>query len=128
MFTQTWKIYLPAILILLKRSVQGEQVLSMNHSDFERAAGGRKMKFSFVNLQLNKGKINSDEKHLPVARELASLLQLDPVVSRILSTQHFDFNLGRDMKLVIRNTTPVELPAEETVSVDDEATDAEAEL
>jgi len=34
MFTQTWKKYLPVILIMLKRSVNGDQSLSMNHTDF----------------------------------------------------------------------------------------------
>ena len=128
MFTQTWKIYLPAILILIKRSAQGEQVLSMNHSDFERAAGGRKMKFSFVNLQLNKGKINSDEKHLPIARELASLLQLDPIASRLISTMHIDFNFGRDMKLIIRNTTPIEQPITDDATLESDATNTGEEL
>jgi hypothetical protein len=47
----------------------------MDHSDFQRAAGGRKIKFSFTNLQLNNGRINTDGKHAPVAVELAALLQ-----------------------------------------------------
>jgi hypothetical protein len=42
MFVQTWIKYLPVIKILLKRSVNGDQTLAMNASDFQRAAGGRK--------------------------------------------------------------------------------------
>ncbi|MEI8060081.1 MAG: hypothetical protein WCG67_07990, partial [Ferruginibacter sp.] len=57
MFNQTWKKYLPVLLILLKRSLIEPQVLNMNHTDFERAAGGRKIKFSFASLQLSNGRI-----------------------------------------------------------------------
>ena len=50
MFSQTWRKYLPVIILLMKRSGKGEQVLSMNHTDFERAAGGKKIKFTFSDL------------------------------------------------------------------------------
>jgi len=40
MFTPTWNKYLPIIKILLKRSVNAEQTLDMNSTDFQRAAGG----------------------------------------------------------------------------------------
>ena len=43
MFTQTWKKYLPVILILMKKSALEDQVLKVNQTDFERAAGGRKI-------------------------------------------------------------------------------------
>ena len=40
MFLQTWKKYLPVIILLMKRSEKGEQVLDMNYTDFQRATGG----------------------------------------------------------------------------------------
>ena len=49
MFTQTWKKYLPVIILLLKKTNAEQQVLSMNHTDFERAAGGRKIKYCTSN-------------------------------------------------------------------------------
>jgi len=116
MFTQTWKKYLPVIIILLKRSAQGDQTLSMNHTDFERAAGGRKLKFSFTNLQLNKGRVNSDGKHAVVASELAIVLQEDSFTNRFISNQNFEFSLNNDFKLTIKNTTPPAEPVEETVA------------
>lgn len=113
MFTQTWKKYLPVIIILLKRSAQGEQILSMNQTDFERAAGGRKMKYSFNNLQLNKGRLNTIENHSPVARELASTLQEDSFTNKFIANQNLEFALSNDFKLTIRNTTPLPEPTEE---------------
>ena len=48
MFLQTWNRYLPVIKILLKRSVNAEQTLDMNSSDFQRASGGKKIKYTLV--------------------------------------------------------------------------------
>jgi hypothetical protein len=108
MFTQTWKKYVPVIVILLKRSASGEQTLRVNQTDFERAAGGRKVKYSFSNLQLNKGRINTSVKHMPLARELAEVLQEDIAIKRILVNYQFEFSLSTDFILTIKNNTPAE--------------------
>ena len=47
MFLQTWSKYLPVIKILLKRSINAQQTLDMNSTDFQRASGGKKVKFTF---------------------------------------------------------------------------------
>ena len=107
MFKPTWRKYLPVMTILLKRSTGSEQVLNMNHTDFERAVAGRKTKFSFSQLQLNNGKINSEVKHNPIAKELAELLQEDSSTMRILSGKRYEFEMNNDFQLVIRNNTPV---------------------
>ncbi len=107
MFKPTWRKYLPVMTILLKRSTGSEQVLNMNHTDFERAVAGRKTKFSFSQLQLNNGKINSEVKHNPIAKELAELLQEDSSAMRILAGKRYEFEMNNDFQLVIRNNTPV---------------------
>jgi hypothetical protein len=121
MFTQTWKKYLPVIAILIKRSASGDQTLSMNHTDFERAAGGRKIKYSFSQLQLNNGRINTAIKQAPLAKEFAELLQEDELTRRLLPGHQFEFSLSNDFQLTIKNNTPVpeavnetEQPQEET--------------
>ncbi|MBY0478450.1 MAG: hypothetical protein K2Q24_12450 [Chitinophagaceae bacterium] len=117
MFKPTWRKYLPVITILLKRSAGSEQLLNMNHTDFERASGGRKTKYSFSQLQLNSGRINSEVKHNPIAKELAELLQEDLVTNRILVRQRFEFEMNNEFQLIIRNNTPApELAAEVTAS------------
>src|SRR5436190_9808558 len=105
MFTQTWKIYLPVITILLKRSVQGEQTLNMNLTDFERATGGRKIKFSFSKLQLNNGRINNMTKHTHLAKELAALLLEDEQTRKLLQKKQFEFSMTNDFQLTIKNNT-----------------------
>jgi hypothetical protein len=126
MFTQTWKKYLPVIILLLKKTNAEQQVLSMNHTDFERAAGGRKIKYSFSDLELNKGRINSLTKHAPLAKELAAVLQEDENASRLLAMGHYNFAMGNDLKLLIKFIAPpvtdADVPVDELL-VDDVATE-----
>lgn len=118
MFTQTWKKYLPVIILLLKKTNGEQQSLSMNHTDFERAAGGRKIKYSFSDLELNKGRINSLTKHAPLAKELAMILQEDNNASRLLAVGNYTFSMSNDFKLLI-NFIPQEIPAETAVAEED---------
>jgi hypothetical protein len=110
MFAQTWKKYLPVITILLKRSVNEEQTFSMNHTDFERAAGGRKIKYSFAALRLNNGRIDNTVKHTPLARDLAVVLQEDEQTRKLLQQQQFEFSMNNAFQLLIRNITPAPEP------------------
>jgi len=121
MFTQTWKKYLSIISILIKRSAAGPQTLSTNFSDFERAAGGRKIKFNFSNLQLNNGRQNYGEKLPPVATDLIQVLQENDAIATMLKNQNFLFSMGSDMLLTITNNTPVADAEEEVVAADAEA-------
>lgn len=126
MFSQVWKKYLPVIVILLKRSVNGEQTLSMNPSDFQRAAGGRKIKYSFTNLQLTNGRINNMVKHQPLAREFAEIMQEDEIIRKFLQHKLFEFSMNNGFQLSIKNNTPPAEPVAingesgETVKNDDE--------
>jgi hypothetical protein len=110
MFTQVWKKYLPVIAIMIKRSANGEQTLAMNTSDFQRAAGGRKIKYSFANLHLTNGRINNIVKHLPLAREFATVLQEDDVIGKILKKRHFEFSMNNSCELTIKDSTPPSEP------------------
>jgi hypothetical protein len=122
MFTQTWKKYLAVIVILMKRSANSEQSLAMNHTDFERAAGGRKIKYSFNNLYLNNGRIDNTFKLSPVAREFAEVLQENELTKALLRQQQFAFTMNNDFQLTIKNLTPVS--AHETVSDTDSKQEA----
>ncbi|MEX0635732.1 MAG: hypothetical protein WD135_03120 [Ferruginibacter sp.] len=120
MFTQTWKKYLPVITLLLKKTNGEQQMLAMNHTDFERAAGGRKIKFSFSDLELNKGRINSLTKHAPLAKELATVLQEDNNASKLLTAGHYTFSMNNDFKLLINHKIveiiiEMEAPSEDVI-------------
>ena len=74
MFIQTWSKYLPVIRILLKRSAKEQQTLDMNKSDFQRATGGKKVKFIF-SVTLVNGRPREIENISPLAKDLISVLQ-----------------------------------------------------
>lgn len=105
MFTQTWKKYLPVILILMKKSAQEDQVLKVNQTDFDRAAGGRKIKFSFNHVELKKGRLNSHAKHSPFAKEFATVMQEDEITRSFLSQRWFEFSMSTDFQLTIKQHT-----------------------
>lgn len=127
MFTQTWKKYLPVITILMKRSVNGEQTLSVNNTDFQRAAGGRKIKFSFSNLQLDNGRINNTSKHTPLARELAVVLQEDEQTRKLMQKQQLEFSMSGDFTVHIKNNTPPAEPEMVAETSEDNITDDSTE-
>lgn len=109
MFSQVWKKYLPVIIILVKRSASGDQVLDMNHTDFTRAAGGRKVKFSFNVLQINKGRINTLIKHSPFAKEFAVILQEDDAARKVIKEMNLEFSVNNNLQLTIRNLAKAEI-------------------
>lgn len=113
MFTQTWNKYLPVLKILLKRSVNGDQTLAMNGTDFQRAAGGRKVKFSF-SVVMRKGRLQSLDNPPPLAREFAESLQNDVVTRDLVRDQEFEFSLNNSFLFTIKNLTAASTaPADE---------------
>ena len=120
MFTQTWKKYLAVITILLKRSATGDQSLKMNHTDFERAAGGRKIKYSFTCLRLNKGRVDSSTKPSPLAVELGQVLMENDQTRPMVKSMYLEFSMNNDFQLVIKNNTAViEAETKEIVESED---------
>jgi len=109
MFTQTWNKYLPIIKILLKRSVNGPQTLDMNSTDFQRAAGGRKVKYTF-SFMLIKGRL--------LAKELIVLLQADEMTRKLIRAQDFEMMMNNSFQLTIKNCTPPETEQPETLATD----------
>ena len=105
MFTHTWKKYLPVIVFLMKRAVRGEQTLDMNATDFERAAGGKKIKLNFSTITLNNGRTNYDAKHPVLVTDLIQVLQESKPAEILMQYQQFSFSMKPNCQLVITNTT-----------------------
>ncbi|QNA43102.1 hypothetical protein [Lacibacter sediminis] len=118
MFTQTWKKYLPVILILMKRASQEDQVLKVNQTDFERAAGGRKIKFSFGNVELKKAKLNSQAKHSPFAKDFATVMQEDDLTRGFLLQRWFEFSMSTDFQLTIKQHPLEAEPSQDTAELE----------
>ena len=107
MFLQTWKKYLPVIILFMKRADKGDQVLDMNSTDFQRATAGKKIKLSFSSLQINNGKMGYETKHHALASDLILVLQENPQSEALLRNKKFEFSMNSSFQLTIRNSTPV---------------------
>lgn len=114
MFSLIWKKYLPVIIILLKRVKDTEQNLPMNVSDFERASGGKKVKFSFSKLEINNGKLNTQIKNPEIATDLAQVLITHSKAFEVLTDLKLNFSLTNDCVLTIKNIEEVPEVEEET--------------
>ena len=117
MFVQTWNKYLPVIRILLKRGVHTEQTLDMNQSDFERAAGGKKVKFTF-SIVLESGRLRRAETLPQLAKDFIAVLQQDDVAYKFLRQHVLEFTMNNSFQLHIKNT----VTAEPDGQVDEELT------
>ena len=105
MFVQVWRKYLPVIRILLKKSAADEQILEISSIDFTRAAGGRKIKFTF-DARLSNGKLAISDKQTPLAKDLVTVLQEDEQAKKILVKQELELTMNTSFQLKIKNTTP----------------------
>ena len=122
-FVQTWNKYLPIIKILMKRSVNGQQMLEMNSTDFQRAAGGKKVKFSF-SIELVKGRMRNILAPPPLARDLITALEQDETTLAMMRKQEYEFTMSSDFKLKIKNCSPAAVVAE---AIPETPADADAE-
>ena len=105
MFTETWKKYLPVIAILLKRSIKSEQSLKLDEADFTRAAGGKKLKYSFNNVKLINGRTEIDARLSPMAKEFVVALLNSDMIKLLIKNQQLEFELSSDFYLAIKNNT-----------------------
>lgn len=106
MYTQIWNKYIPVIRILLKRTVQGEQVLSLNRIDFERAGSARKAGYKF-SIDFSKGKVANVISNIPLAPELAQAMMDDAVIKELLLSNDYTVSLNTKFQLTLKNVTTV---------------------
>ena len=107
MFIQSWRKYLPVIVILMKRSATGEQILDMNHTDFVRAAGGKKIKLSFSTITLENGRVDNPANHPALVTDLIKELQENKVARQLMQDHQFSFRMNMNCQLTIKNITEI---------------------
>jgi hypothetical protein len=111
MYTQIWSKYLPIIKILLKRTINGDQVLDLNRIDFERAGSGRKAGYKF-SIEFTKGRVANIISGSALASDLASVMLDDANIKPILLANHFVVSLNTKFQLSMKNVTPKEETAD----------------
>jgi hypothetical protein len=104
MYTVIWSKYLPIIRILLKRAVHSEQVLDLNRIDFERAGSARKAGYKFL-IELNNARVGNIISGIPLAADLAFVMQNDELTKQLLLLNNYTLNLNTKFKLAIKCTS-----------------------
>jgi hypothetical protein len=100
MFTYTWKKYIPVIKILMKRSMEADQMLQINRIDFEKATRSRKNACSF-SIELKKGRLVPIGT-LGAGKDLADVLQEDDGIKALLANNIFSFSFNSSFELSIK--------------------------
>lgn len=111
MYTQIWSKYLPIIKILLKRTLNGDQVLDLNRIDFERAGSGRKAGYKF-SIEFTKGRVANIISGSALASDLAFVMLEDANVKALLLQNHYVVSLNTKFQLSLKNVTPKEETAD----------------
>lgn len=106
MYTQIWNKYIPVIRILLKRTPQGDQVLTLNRIDFERAGSARKAGYKF-SIEFSKGKVSNVISNVLLAPELAQAMLDDNVIKDLLLNNDYIVSLNTKFQLTLKNVTTV---------------------
>ncbi len=107
MYTQIWSKYLPIIKILLKRTVNGDQVLDLNRIDFERAGSGRKAGYKF-SIEFTRGRVANIISGSALASDLATVMLDDANIKALLAVNHYVVSLNTKFQLSMKNVTPKE--------------------
>ena len=119
MYTYIWNKYLPVIRILLKKSSTGDQLLSLNREDFERAGTGRKAGYKFI-IVFTDGKVSNVISGSDLASHLASAMLEDAATKAVLLTGQFEVILNTKFQITIKNTTPQPIAATVTAEAETE--------
>lgn len=110
MYTYTWKKYLPVIRLLLKRSAETEQTITLNRTDFEKTTKLRKPACSFA-VEIVKGRLSAINQSVP-AKDLLGILHEDDAAKTLLRQNHYAITFNSDFLLSINNITPAAVEEE----------------
>lgn len=120
MYTQIWSKYLPIIKILLKRTLNGDQVLDLNRIDFERAGSGRKAGYKF-SIEFTRGRVANIISGSALASDLAFVMLEDETIKPLLLANHYVVSLNTKFQLSLKNVTPGEEVAADNANAAGEA-------
>src|ERR1700759_2018806 len=103
-FITVWDKYLPAIKILLKKAATAEQMLGMNRTDFERAAGIKKSGYRFAINFIN-GKADRLFNGNDIAKAFIMVLASDNTVQALLTENDYTFSFSSKYQLQIKGNS-----------------------
>ena len=110
MYSAIWKKYLSVIRILIKRTVNENQSLQLNASDFEKKGPLKKTGFNFV-LTFTNGRVDDLASLSNPAKELSDVLLQEPQIKELLMRGEYQISMNSKFVMGIKL-----VPAPETVT------------
>lgn len=105
-FLALWTKYLPVIRILLKKSVNEEQQVSLGKMELQSVDNRKNANFSF-NLAIIKGKVENSIGSNPIAKDLFYVLNNDMIVRGFMSDKTITMQMTRASLLTLKSELTV---------------------
>jgi hypothetical protein len=120
MYHHVWKKYLPFINIQLKKSQSGEQIMTLNRVDFEKAGSGRKAGYKFT-IEFTNGRVSNVISNSPLAVDLAFvMLENEPTKKILANNKIYQISLNTKFQLLTKDLTPAKEEVAEEKAVESE--------
>jgi len=100
-FLMLWNKYLPAIRILLKKSVTEDQQIMLSKMELQSVDTRKNVNFSF-SVEISKGKMENSIGVSPIGKDLFAVLAGDPVVRLFMSDKTISLQMTRASVLTFK--------------------------
>ena len=101
-FLSLWTKYLPAIRILLKRSINNEQQISLGKMELKSVDSRKNANYSF-SLEVTNGKMQNKIPAEAIGKDLFTILSGDSGVSDFMSNKNITMSMGSSSLLKIES-------------------------
>ena len=102
MSLQIWEKYLPVIKILIKRSVNGDQVFTLNSTDFKQYTAAKKNGQSF-SIRFSDGFVVNNIAASVAAKDLASILTDNADIKSLLANGDYEIKMTTKNQIAIKH-------------------------
>jgi hypothetical protein len=114
-FLTLWAKYLPVIRILLKKSVNGEQQVSLGKMELKSVDNRKNANYSF-NLEISKGKVENRIGSAAIGKDLFTILTNDSMVNDFMRDKTISIRMGNASLMTIKSD-PIQVVQAETAVV-----------
>ena len=102
-FLTLWMKYLPAIRILLKKSLTEDQQISLGKMELATLDNRKNANFSF-NLAITKGKVENTIGVAAIGKDLFSVLSSDSIIKSFMDDKNITIQMTRASLLTLKST------------------------
>jgi len=114
-FLALWTKYLPVIRILLKKSVNGEQQVSLGKMELRSVDNRKNANYSF-NLEISKGKVENRIGSAAIGKDLFTVLNNDSMANDFMNNKTINIRMGNASLMTIKSD-PVQVHEPESISL-----------